>query len=301
MKSLTILDGGMGRELKRIGAPFSQPLWSAQALIEAPEFVTQAHLNFIESGAEIITVNSYACVPFHLGDALYDEKGSTLATHAAILAKDAAVNAKQDVLVAGSLPPPFGSYRPDLFQPVRAKEILTALFAAQDDYVDLWLAESIASIKEALVVQSIFKQTQKPCHYAFTLSDEVSSPSTLRSGESVCDAIEAIITGKIEGIFFNCSIPEVMEQALQATNDILKKHNITLDIGVFANSFAPISQDHQANDNMQGCRDVSPEQYFEYAKRWRYLGANIIGGCCGIWPSHIKMLSKWKKSLLTAT
>ena len=34
MSKLIILDGGMGRELKRMGAPFSQPLWSAQALIE---------------------------------------------------------------------------------------------------------------------------------------------------------------------------------------------------------------------------------------------------------------------------
>lgn len=33
----------MGRELKRMGAPFTQPRWSAQALIEAPHFVTQAH------------------------------------------------------------------------------------------------------------------------------------------------------------------------------------------------------------------------------------------------------------------
>ncbi|CAH9053428.1 hypothetical protein PSEHALCIP103_00821 [Pseudoalteromonas haloplanktis] len=66
MSRLTILDGGMGRELKRIGAPFSQPLWSAQALIEAPQCVTQAHQAFINAGAEIITVNSYACAPFHL-------------------------------------------------------------------------------------------------------------------------------------------------------------------------------------------------------------------------------------------
>ncbi|GAM61183.1 homocysteine S-methyltransferase [Vibrio ishigakensis] len=64
MTKVTILDGGMGRELKRIGAPFSQPLWSAQALIESPKHVAQAHLGFIEAGAEIITVNSYACVPF---------------------------------------------------------------------------------------------------------------------------------------------------------------------------------------------------------------------------------------------
>ena len=32
-----ILDGGMGRELQRRGAPFRQPEWSALALIEAPQ------------------------------------------------------------------------------------------------------------------------------------------------------------------------------------------------------------------------------------------------------------------------
>lgn len=297
MKKLTILDGGMGRELKRIGAPFSQPLWSAQALIEAPHFVTRAHKNFIEAGAEIITVNSYACVPFHLGEALYDEQGRSLATKAAILAKQAASQAKHKVLVAGSLPPPFGSYRPDLFQPQRAANILTMLFEAQDDYVDLWLAETIASIEEAKTVSSVLTQTQKPCHYAFTLSDVISTTSRLRSGESVSDAIEAIITKKIDGIFFNCSIPEVIEQAIRDTNKTLAKHSITIDIGVFANSFTPISQDHKANESVQGYRNVSPEEYLEFAKRWHNLGANIIGGCCGIWPSHIRVLANWRDDL----
>ncbi|MCW8994263.1 MAG: homocysteine S-methyltransferase family protein, partial [Psychromonas sp.] len=90
MVNLTILDGGMGRELKRIGAPFSQPLWSAQALIESPQHVKQAHQGFIDAGAQIITVNSYACVPFHLGEELYEERGCELAEKAAKIARDVA-------------------------------------------------------------------------------------------------------------------------------------------------------------------------------------------------------------------
>lgn len=39
MQSITILDGGMGRELERRGAPFKQPEWSALAMMEAPEIV----------------------------------------------------------------------------------------------------------------------------------------------------------------------------------------------------------------------------------------------------------------------
>ena len=99
MSKLTILDGGMGRELKRMGAPFSQPLWSAQALIEAPQCVTQAHQAFINAGAEIITVNSYACVPFHLGETLYQTQGAALAQQAAVIAKEAAQNTKKNELL----------------------------------------------------------------------------------------------------------------------------------------------------------------------------------------------------------
>src|SRR6056297_3483259 len=39
--TITILDGGMGKELRRIGAPFRQPEWSALALIESPDQVEQ--------------------------------------------------------------------------------------------------------------------------------------------------------------------------------------------------------------------------------------------------------------------
>ena len=65
---MMLLDGGMGRELNRMGAPFRQPEWSALALLEGPDFVRRAHLAFINAGAEIITTNSYAVVPFHIGD-----------------------------------------------------------------------------------------------------------------------------------------------------------------------------------------------------------------------------------------
>ena len=302
MNNLTLLDGGMGRELKRIGAPFSQPLWSAQALIEAPHYVAQAHQNFIQAGAEIITVNSYACVPFHLGDALYQEQGETLARQAAVIAKNVASSSTQPIQVAGSLPPPFGSYRPDLFKKQQALDILTTLYKAQDDNVDLWIAETIASIDEAQTIAQVLKDSSKPCYYSFTLSDEIEETAILRSGESVTDAIETLLnTANLieerDGIFFNCSIPEVMEQAIKDTTELLRQHNKRLDIGAYANSFTPIAQNHEANQSIQGSRDLTPEEYLVYAKQWHNLGANIIGGCCGIEPSHIEVLAEWKTSL----
>ena len=73
---ITILDGGMGRELHRIGAPFRQPEWSALALIETPERVAEVHDGFAAAGARILTTNSYAVVPFHIGEARFAAMGN---------------------------------------------------------------------------------------------------------------------------------------------------------------------------------------------------------------------------------
>ncbi|MEF1311450.1 homocysteine S-methyltransferase family protein [Vibrio mytili] len=293
MAKVIILDGGMGRELKRIGAPFSQPLWSAQALIESPQFVKQAHQGFIDAGAQIITVNSYACVPFHLGDELYAERGFELAQSAAKIAREVAAESKQEVWVAGSLPPAFGSYRPDLFEAEKAREISAELFDAQDQYVDVWLAETVASLAEAEVIASVLDKTDKPCYISFTLKDDAESASCLRSGEPVTSAVEALLDTNAAGVFFNCSVPEVIEQAIKDVNQILDRTGKALTIGVFANSFAPIKSGHQANDTIQEMRTFSPQEYLEFAKTWHQLGASIIGGCCGIEPAHIKVLAEW--------
>ncbi|MBB1402431.1 homocysteine S-methyltransferase family protein [Pseudoalteromonas sp. SG45-1] len=300
MKKVTILDGGMGRELKRIGAPFSQPLWSAQALIEAPHFVAQAHQGFINAGAEIITVNSYACVPFHLGEERYESQGALLAEQAALIAKEVAQNAKQSVLVAGSLPPAFGSYRPELFESERAFTILDTLYKAQDEHVNLWIGETISSIEEAHVMASVLKGSNKPCYYAFTLTDVISEQATLRSGELVSDAVTALLQQNVAGIFFNCSIPEVIEQAFSDTNAVLAKQNKSVVLGAFANGFTPIARDYKANEGSQAYRDISPSEYLDFAKKWHSQGASIIGGCCGIGPEFIEVLVNWKKELESA-
>ena len=85
---MKILDGGMGRYLKEIGAPFEQPEWSALALMEEPSAVSQAHNAFIDAGAQIITTNSYAVVPFHIGEERFSQRGAELLALAGKLARD---------------------------------------------------------------------------------------------------------------------------------------------------------------------------------------------------------------------
>jgi S-methylmethionine-dependent homocysteine/selenocysteine methylase len=81
----------------------------------------------------------------------------------------------RNVLVAGSLPPVFGSYRPELFQYERAKAITTELMQAQDENVDLWLAETVASVAEAKMYLELFNTTQNPAYFCFSFQDEITS------------------------------------------------------------------------------------------------------------------------------
>ena len=193
---ITLLDGGMGRELKRMGAPFRQPEWSALALMEAPETVGQAHGAFIAAGAEVITTNSYALVPFHIGEARFAEDGQTLADLAGRLAR-AAANAVADrnIRVAGSLPPLFGSYRPELFDPARAPVLLAPLIDGQAPHVDFWLGETLGSIAEAEAVRTALGNDTRPLWISYTLADEDIDPEDprLRSGEPIADAVRAAV------------------------------------------------------------------------------------------------------------
>jgi len=285
---LLILDGGTGRELARIGAPFRQPEWSALALIEAPHFVTRVHEAYIAAGADVITTNSYALVPFHIGKDRFAACGAELAALAGRLARAAGDGANRPVRVAGSLPPVCGSYRPDLVDLDAARPVLAVLVAALAPYVDHWQAETLSAIAEAKLVAQLIDP--KPLWLSFTLADEAPAATpTLRSGESVAEAARAARALGAEALLFNCSQPEVMAGAVHAARDVLGDD---LRVGVYANAFAPMAADAEANAGLDDIRaDLTPAGYASFAHSWRAEGASIIGGCCGIGPEHIAALA----------
>ncbi len=285
---ITLLDGGMGRELKRMGAPFRQPEWSALALMEAPDTVARAHAAFIAAGAEVIITNSYALVPFHIGEARFATDGQSLAELSGRLAR-AAADAVTDrkIRVAGSLPPLFGSYRPELFDVARAPEVLAPLVAGQAPHVDLWLGETLSSIAEAEAVADALGSDTRPLWISYTLADEDIDPEVarLRSGEPVADAARAAARMGAAAVLFNCSQPEVMALALESARGVL---GADIPLGAYANTFPPKGDSAQANTDLSDLRDdLNPARYLDFARDWTAHGATIVGGCCGIGPEHI--------------
>jgi homocysteine S-methyltransferase len=317
-----ILDGGMGRELARIGAPFRQPEWSALALIEGPDWVERAHRNFVEAGAEIITTNSYALVPFHLGEARWRDDAGRLADLAGRIARrvaddpgdapalavgpDGTPRASR-ILVAGSLPPTFGSYRPDLFDDAHADALYAPLVRGLLPWVDVWLCETLSSVAEARAAVRSVDMTGRVVWVSFTLDDALhGGAAQLRSGESVTEAVRAVAP-RAGAVMFNCSQPEVMAAALEeaapviaaapqeaapviaaAPQEVAPAHPV---LGVYANAFPPQRTDAAANADVLRLRDdLTPARYAEFAATWRARGASILGGCCGVTPGHVAAL-----------
>jgi S-methylmethionine-dependent homocysteine/selenocysteine methylase len=298
---LLVLDGGTGRELARVGAPFRQPEWSALALIEAPHFVSQVHRSYIDAGADIITTNSYAVVPFHIGEQRFREEGVALAARAGRLARAAAGTVPRKVRVAGSLPPTCGSYRPDWFDPALGGPILAALVEGLRPQVDHWQAETLSAIEEAELARRIIGKDAKPLWFSFTLEDESVDPSVarLRSGQTVSDAVRASVALGAGAVLFNCSQPEVMESAIDAAREVIADRWDSIRVGVYANAFPPQPREATANAGLDEIRaDLGPAHYLGWARKWRSQGASVIGGCCGIGPEHIAALQSVRGSLV---
>lgn len=293
---ITIIDGGMGKELLRIGAPFRQPEWSALALLEDSEYVRRAHQNFVDAGAEVIITNTYAVVPYHLGQERFDSRGAELAGLAANIAREVADAADHPVAVAGSLPPLFGSYEPWNFKADQAPALWDVLVEAQAGKVDFWLAETVSSLDEYRAVAASVAHRPEPFWASFTLTDDIpadvdaTSWAELRSGESIKDLVAAL-DDRVSAVLFNCSRPERFDAAI--TQLVSALGNSPIDVGVYANAFEEKEEGYASNGVILEHReDLTPDTYAAMVGRWIDGGATIVGGCCGIRPDHIEELRR---------
>jgi S-methylmethionine-dependent homocysteine/selenocysteine methylase len=296
--AVTILDGGMGKELRRIGAPFRQPEWSSLALIEAPDRVVEAHRNFIEAGAQVITTNNYAVVPYHHAPGFFDDRGLELTALAGRLARTAADAASSEVRVAGSMPPLFGSYEPSRFDALPAAPIYADIARALDPFVDIWLGETLSTIAEMRTIVHAVADLpgDRPTWMSFAVPDVwTDGHIALRSGESMDDIVDALVDGRlpISAILINCSIPEQTGPALAALRAARDRRGVELELGAYANAFPTArSSTYQANEVIFERRtELTADRYADFVADWVAAGATLVGGCCDMYPEHIQTLA----------
>ncbi|WP_034856958.1 homocysteine S-methyltransferase family protein [Sinorhizobium sojae] len=301
MKNIRVLDGGMSRELIRLGAELRQPEWSALALIETPEIVRQVHEEFIAAGADVITTNSYALVPFHIGEERFRSEGAALIDLSGRLARAAAdAESGRNILVAGSLPPIFGSYEPERFDGSRVQDYLAVLVENLTPHVDVWLGETLSLIAEGEAVRVAVEASGKPFWISFTLADDVGAVDgdgpRLRSGEPVGQAAAWAAGSGAAALLFNCSRPEVMGDAIQLARTVVREKGVSIEVGVYANALEGDQEDGAANEALHDTRnDLTTDSYSRFPCQWAEAGATLIGGCCGIGAQHIHRLASTLK------
>lgn len=288
MRSVLLLDGGMGQALIHRSQRPVTPMWSADIMLNEPELVQTLHQEFISSGAQVITLNTYTATPQRLKrDASIDDLEPL--HRAAMKAAKQAVRlaGKDDVRIAGCLPPLMASYHPES-SPDMAESLATyrELVRLQAPASDLFICETMASITEAKAACSAAKETGKDVWVAFTVSDDAGS--RLRSGELVTDALAQICPLQPDAILLNCSTPEAINVALPALT------KTSIQFGIYANGFTSIESLYPGTtvESLSVRKDLDPEHYAQLALSWAQQGAAIIGGCCEITPQHIKAVDK---------
>jgi S-methylmethionine-dependent homocysteine/selenocysteine methylase len=282
----------MGRELRARGVPILDTIWSANALLVAPGVVRDIHRDYIEAGADIITLNTYGVIRGDLAKEGIEDRFAELNRLAGRLAQEAREESGRDVLLAGSLPPLRGSYRPDL---VGSFAEIEPLYREQAEllapYVDLFICETMSSAAEGFAAATAACSTGKPVWVSWTLHEDNSG--RLRSGETVAQAAEAIAGLPVSGCLCNCCAPESIAAAMPALAALEGKL-----VGGYANAFRPVPEDWELggekdSDGLLPLRDdLDPEHYAAQAQRWRSQGARLMGGCCGTGPAHIARLKQ---------
>lgn len=285
MSQITLLDGGMGQELIRRSSQPPSPLWSAKVMMDEPEFVEAVHREYIEAGAQVLTLNTYSATPERLARDASEDMFEPLQAKAIEIALAAKGNS--DTQIAGCLPPLFGSYHPEM-----APDYDTCLatyrkvVACQREAVDLFLCETMSSIKEAETATLAGKESGKPVWCALSLDDD--DGMKLRSGESVEAGIEASKKAGADAILFNCSLPEAINQAMPTLAQC------GVPFGAYANGFTKANDLKIGGtvDVLKARTDLGPNEYADFCQQWVNQGATIIGGCCEVGPAHIAELKR---------
>lgn len=286
---ITILDGGMGDELAERGTGSWAGLWSAQALVDAPDSVLEVHRDFIQAGARIITTNSYSTIPSYLGKVGLEDRFLELTALAGQIARQAVEESAEEVRVAGSLPPLSESYRADLSpSQEEAAPIYADLAKALEPFVDLFLCETMSTASEArTAAQAALNAGKKralPVIISWTLN-EIPGKG-LRSGETIGQAMAQLSDLDIAAFFFNCTHPLAIEAALKEIRPLTDK-----PLGAYPNNMNDVPEGWTLDAGAIGARkDWQPKAFVTSALKLIDAGATTIGGCCGVGPQWIGAL-----------
>ena len=290
---VVLLDGGVGSELERVGYPSERNidlLWGTRALYDAPDLTREVHRRYVQSGADVITTNTWRIdgIPEAQARGLIDDgmKWQDAARLAVELAREAIVEFGRgdECAVAFSL----------FLEPVGPPLVPELAHAAAASEPDLILVETCETIPEDLEFPEyeILLDTGLPLwvSYRWTVNgppdlSAIGIPPTREGpdadGERLGRAAQRFERLGIAAVLLNCLPRDLVAGTLP-----MVRRFTTLPLGVYPNIGVWVNPGWGFDET------ATPEAFVADALRWRdHEGAGIIGGCCGTTAEHIAALS----------
>lgn len=281
-----------------------------------PEIIKGIHKQYLEAGADIIETNTFNAQKISLADYHMEQFAYELNVAAAKIAKEAVKEFLSSSpfstggegpgvrWVAGAIGPMNKtlSLSPDVNNPgyrsVTFDEVVAAYYeqvkGLVDGGVDLLLIETIFDTLNAkaaiFAIKKYFRENPKADKKEIMISGTITDASgrTL-SGQTLEAFYTSVMHAKPLSIGLNCALgAKEMRPHIEELSQIASCY-----VSAYPNAGLP---------NAMGEYDEHPEDTAHYLEEWAKEGfVNIVGGCCGTTPEHIKHIAEHVKNLKPRT
>lgn len=277
-----VADGATGTNLQARGLERGLPsdVW----VLENPQQIVQLHRDFMAAGADIILTSSFGGTTISLEHSGLAERAAEINRRAVELAKQA--TAGTDVLVAGSMGP-----TGEILKPLGKldEHVAIAAFAEQaraltEAGVDLLVIETQFDLQEAsAAVKGARSVSSLPLVVSFSYDRGTRTMTGVKPSQ-MCREISAL---GVDVLGINCG--RSLEDNLKALEELYQVSSLPI-------WFKPNAGLPRLDDEEKPIYDVTPEMMAAQVPEWLAAGAQIVGGCCGTSPEHLRQIAQAVKA-----
>lgn len=285
-KSPLIIDGGTGTELERLGVPMNSTAWSAEAVISHPEVLSGVHRSFLDAGADILIANTFSTALHNLEGAGFGHLFEQVNRDAVRIVREVAKGAGRECVVASGISTSTFSGALDYSR-----------LPAGDEAVSYWARQADIHVRAGaeLIILEMMRDIGQTRHAlegtvragvpvwvgfsCFTAEDGVSY--LLDTDIPLQRALDDVDLTAASGVGIMHTLIEHTQNAFSLVKDSWSGF-----------SFAYPHAGHFMMPNWVFHDAITPDGFAQEGMALVDMGADAVGGCCGITPAHIEALSR---------